>query len=118
MSDDVAACRRGMMSLMALRSRQRATSFLACSLLAVLAFHAAFLFFAMGLPLLMPLICALAFAIAAGGYASPPIANKAAWFEAAELVGWSDRRARYTFVGLNVPTVLLLVDGAVAIAVR
>src|SRR5439155_11689114 len=69
--------------LMALRPRQRATSFLACSVLALLGFHAAFLLFAMGLSLLIPLMVALAFAVAAGGYAWPPIANREAWFKSA-----------------------------------
>jgi hypothetical protein len=103
---------------MALRPRQRATSFLACSVLALLGFHAALLFFAMGLSLLVPLLSALAFAVAAGGYASPPIANRAAWFEAAELVGWSEHRARHTFLAVNVLTALLLVEAAVAVVVR
>jgi hypothetical protein len=103
---------------MALRPRQRAISFLACSVLALLGFHTAFLFFAMGLSLLLPLLGALAFAVAAGGYASPPLANRAAWFEAAELVGWSEQRARHTFVAFNVLTALLLVNAAVGVAVR
>ena len=103
---------------MALRPRQRAASFLACSVLALLGFHAAFLLFAIGLSLLVPLLVALAFAVAAGGYAWPPIANREAWFKSAELVGWSEQTARRTFVVLNVLTVLLLVDVVVALAIR
>lgn len=103
---------------MALLPRHRATSFMVCSVLALVAFHVAFLFFAIGRSWLLPLLCAVTFAFAAGGYASPPIANKAAWFEAAELVGWSEQRARHSFIGLNVLTALLLVNAAIALAVR
>ena len=109
---------RGMLSSMATRSRDRARLFMVCSVLALLGFHAAFLCFALGRSLLVPLLCALTFAVAAGGYAWPPIANKAAWFEAAELVGWSTQRAHHTFVALNVLTALLLVNAGIAVAVR
>lgn len=94
--------------LMALRPRQRATLFLTCCVLALLAFHLSFLAPVIGRSLAIPLVAALGFSIAAGGYAWPPIGNKTAWLEAAELVGWSERRARRSFIGINVLTWSLL----------
>ena len=85
--------------------------FLSCCVLALLSFHAAFLSGAIGRSVVVPLVAALGFSVVAGGYAWPPIANKTASLEAAELAGWSERRARQTLIGINVLAFSLILSG-------
>lgn len=101
---------------MALRQRQRARLYMSACLVALLAFHAAFIFMAVDRSMLIPLITAVAFAVLAGGYAWPPIANRPAWDEAARLVGLSDEQARLTFLAVSVLSLLLIVNAVLALA--
>lgn len=107
---------RGMLVGVTLHPRGRAIVYMGCSLLALLGLHAAFLSLIAGRPILLPLVGSLIFTVAAGGYAWPPIANRTGWLEAARLVGWSHRRARFTFVLINTLTLLLIVEGVIFLA--